>query len=494
MLPVKTEAESNLIVRKAINSMGELFAVVIAASIVCVMYLRLYFGVDTSDEGFYMAMSYFFARDGQPFVQEWAAQQGAAVIFSPLVRIYISITGSTDGLILFGRHMYFLLTLFASWGVWRICRRNLGNVAALFPALLPIVFHPGGVPNISYNTLGALCWLLGTACLYSCYISDTNDRYKALVASALLVIASFAYPPLLIIIIFVLCASFILAPSSIISNKSSNNVRNHRYSLLVGTLLFPIPLIYVVFVGGLEPILSTYAASSGAEANQLGGLEKLTIVINHVIQSWRYGALVIVCLIIFSIPRLQGLWRWFLIILGASIFAFCINTVQHIWLERDLTASSIIVIWIGLLCPLFFLFRSDRNDWKHLVIIWPTSLIAGVLTAWASSVWVEGALGLLPAAVLSLYYLLSEWKIRDQVLRTVPVFFLLICVALPQFNHVYQESPLTELRQFISSGPYLGLLTSKKSAAISESLLIYIPYRRIKVPYSYSTIPTQVFI
>ncbi len=58
-------------------------------------------------------MPYAFALGARPFVDEVAIHQTAALEIAPLVRAYLGVTGSADGLVLFIRHLYMALVLFA---------------------------------------------------------------------------------------------------------------------------------------------------------------------------------------------------------------------------------------------------------------------------------------------------------------------------------------------------------------------------------------------
>ncbi len=468
LLPTKVEVAITPQMEGIGNSIAPRIVVICFMAIALAMYMRLYFGVDVSDEGFYMSMSYLFARGGQPFVHEWVAQQGAAIIFAPFVKIYLSLVGSADGLVLFGRHMYFLVSLLASWSIWRLCRTYVTSVAALFPALLPIVFHPGGCPNLSYNSLGALGWLLGLGFLYSCYLPIARGRIAAFAGAACLVVASFAYPSLLLISAIVLCVSFLFPPNQNQGQMQVASVRkNHQTGLLLGVSFIAIPLLYVVFQNGLYPLTTTYKFASAAP-HQGGGWWKIEYIFNQIIQKWEHGVLVLSLLGTIAVTKLPKRWRWLGIMSGIIFLVPCATIIGKIWRGGGIGDPSILVLWLGLISPLLFLFRPDRAGLRLLLVIWLPSMIAGLATAWTSSQWVNGALGLMPAAALSLFFVVRTWNLPVQAIRTVPIFFLLIFIAAIQFLHIYTESPLIDLRTRMLSGPYLGLHTGRKSAAIYE--------------------------
>ena len=184
--------------------------------------------------------------------------------------------------------------------------------------------------------------------------------------------------------------------------------------------------------------------------------------------SWSYGALVLSLLTLFVVPNFGKLWRWFGTV-AVCVFLF-LNWAEFepMWVKSNLADSSIFLIWLGLLCPVFFLLRPDMINLKHLLVIYPISILAGLVTAWTSSVWVEGALGLLPAAVLSLFFMVRTLNMSGNLFRLIPVFLLLLCISIPQFLSIYQELPLIDLRTRVTSGPYHGMFTAQKSALLYE--------------------------
>ena len=119
-------------------------------------YLRLYFGVDLIDEAFNVALPYRFALGDKPFVDEWALAQGTGLITAPLVKLYVLARGDTDGLVLFTRHLYFLMNCLMAVLFHRAMRRyDIDSAITAAAAMIYVCFIPFGLPNITYNTWDA---------------------------------------------------------------------------------------------------------------------------------------------------------------------------------------------------------------------------------------------------------------------------------------------------------------------------------------------------
>jgi hypothetical protein len=67
----------------------------------------MYFSYAFSDEAYYLAIPYSFTLGVRPFFDEPSIYQLAAFFTQPLIELYVAITGSSAGLVLFGRHLYF---------------------------------------------------------------------------------------------------------------------------------------------------------------------------------------------------------------------------------------------------------------------------------------------------------------------------------------------------------------------------------------------------
>ena len=85
--------------------------IAVGAVVVALLIRRLRFGVDLTDEAFYVAMPYRFFVGDQPFVDEILIQQTAALMSYPLVAGFVETTGGTDGIVLFLRQAHLVFSL-----------------------------------------------------------------------------------------------------------------------------------------------------------------------------------------------------------------------------------------------------------------------------------------------------------------------------------------------------------------------------------------------
>jgi hypothetical protein len=82
------------------------FAFVIGTS-----WPRLFIGANHTDEAAYIAMPYRLWLGDRPLIDEYWVSQFPAILLEPFVATYIRLTGSTEGIILFFRHIYLVFSI-----------------------------------------------------------------------------------------------------------------------------------------------------------------------------------------------------------------------------------------------------------------------------------------------------------------------------------------------------------------------------------------------
>ena len=155
---------------------------------------RLPYGVSHGDEAFYSAMPYTFALGNRPYVDELGTQQNAGVLLVPFYRVYLAIAGSTDGIILFNRYLYFIYAAVASWLTYRFVKRIDRPSTGCWAAALALTFSYFNLFALSYNTQGAFGFLCGVLCAATALL-DARPARQLFVASLFLLSAVFSFTP-----------------------------------------------------------------------------------------------------------------------------------------------------------------------------------------------------------------------------------------------------------------------------------------------------------
>ncbi len=126
------------------------------------LFWKTQYGYATLDEAFYLNIPYRFLLGDRILFDEWSNTQLAAVPLLPVMKIYISLVGSADGIYFFIRILYTIVKIGISLLiVYKLQRYD--RFAAEMAALFFLLSASYGLMVVSYNTLafgGTLCFAL----------------------------------------------------------------------------------------------------------------------------------------------------------------------------------------------------------------------------------------------------------------------------------------------------------------------------------------------
>jgi hypothetical protein len=135
----------------------------ILCATIAVVYPRMYFSYAFSDEAYYLAIPYSFTLGVRPFFDEPSIYQLAAFFTQPLIELYVAITGSSAGLVLFGRHLYFASSILCVMALRHFWKPLIGSGPASALTAVVVAYVPFCIFGLSYNTMtyfGLLAGLL----------------------------------------------------------------------------------------------------------------------------------------------------------------------------------------------------------------------------------------------------------------------------------------------------------------------------------------------
>lgn len=131
-----------------------------------VLYHRIQFGIDFSDEAWYVAEPYIVAEGAIPFVNNWTQASGFTLPLAYLFKLYVLITGGTEGIVLYSRILYSVAALIVYvFSVFVIAKRTKqgGMLIAVFPLLFTPMYS---LYDLSYNTIGVMYLFLTCVLLF----------------------------------------------------------------------------------------------------------------------------------------------------------------------------------------------------------------------------------------------------------------------------------------------------------------------------------------
>lgn len=157
---------------------GMIFALFFAAAVIFALW-KCPFGFGSYDDAFYLTIPHRLSMGDVLFADEWHVSQMAGLITTPLVWLYRTAAGSTDGLLLAARYAYVVFHGLAS--LFFYLRTRKYGLAAVAASISWFLFAPYDIMALSYNTMamdfilvsGLLlaacekrwCWALSGVCL-----------------------------------------------------------------------------------------------------------------------------------------------------------------------------------------------------------------------------------------------------------------------------------------------------------------------------------------
>ncbi len=408
--------------------------VVVAAFVV--VYVRLFFGVNLTDEPQVILMALAQAKGQGIFASDLIIHQTSSWLLSIPVRAFLLVSGGdVTGLVFALRQLLFFQML----AFFFIVRSRLKGLfpteqATLFAAVLAM-FNPGSILIPTYNNMFYFFMVIGAVYLF---LEKPKDRPStALIGTACLALAGFIYPPMTPVcfaaIIFYLWASH---------GKQLRPWINHGtvFFIFSGAAIFLIQWHRV-----LE--LFQYLGTLGAQG---GGISKIRLLAAVISTEW---------LLFFGVAGIFLIALWGSRRATAICFlALASYATYRIFKYDGVQQCLLFLILTGI--ALRLLFRKHDPWIQGFFPMALFSLLLGFIGAWASSgglyaAWMGWNLG--AVAVISQYWYTK--KISNFGLWIICLPLIAYQIYRPYHDH-FQDGETTGLTVWVGQGAYKGLLTT----------------------------------
>ncbi|HKM03806.1 MAG TPA: hypothetical protein VJZ04_04320 [Lachnospiraceae bacterium] len=166
----------------------------VAIFVLGIMIWKCPFGYGGNDEAFYLTIPHRLTKGDALLSQEWHLSQLGGFLLYPLVKIYLWMVGTTDGIILNFRYLYVLFQGMVTVVLYYHLRKyQIGGVVA---SLLFLIFCPYDIMAICYNTMG-----LASVALISVILGTMEVfRKKRIIISGMLLAVSILCNPYMLIV------------------------------------------------------------------------------------------------------------------------------------------------------------------------------------------------------------------------------------------------------------------------------------------------------
>ena len=415
-------------------------AVVVAAGLT---YGRLFYGVDFTDEAFYVAVPYRFVLGAQPLVDETnIAQQTPALLLVPFVALWHWVVG-VDGIVLYARHLHFLFTLGVAAAVFVSLRRILRDPASsAVYAAAAITFVPFGIHGLSYNTFGSGFFTAG--CFLGAAWSLRGSRRLLVAAGCAQGLAIFTYPTL---VLGVACwFALLYAVTRPRSPRALIPALAPAAGLTIATLAF----FAHRGVGRIQALVD----QTTEFGDQGGGLSEVADIASFAWSSFAHKEIAAALLLLAAVAARRRP--------SAAVIPLALLPLAALPTDLRTSASAnTYITCFALLAPFVFLLARDSQPGRRLLLlVWVPAAVAGVGTALSSANGpINVAIGFFPGLVATAVLIGLALR-RASAVDFAPAAVLLFVGVALQYLSVYRDGGITSLTTAVGDGPYAGIFTT----------------------------------
>jgi hypothetical protein len=404
---------------------------------------RIFFGVNFFDEPFYAALPFRFLHGQKLFMQDFTLAQTFAITIYPFVKVHSLLFHSTEYLILFLRCCHWALNLGLELILFYIIKKELTPAVALIIVSSFGLFLPGNIPTLSYNTLGTLFLTLGLfTSFFACYSNRTSLYFFSGISMGLCALTYVTF--ISITILVALQVAF------------WRRKKSDFFFYAIG-ILFVLAVPAMLLVSRLDAFQTSFALSKeyGYSVNKF---ITLVSILHKLFPKQILGTIIPFFLISYFSCRRNSNLR-FLVILFIPIFAFILSQLSTLY-------WSVYPFYLSILA-LIPLCTTPKSPFVTSLInrIFIPSILAGFVAALTSALGsLNAQVGLVPAVLASLTLIyLALAQAPSSLSRLCPVFLAVpVFLALGAHIDIWDESPINELTEKITQGPFHGLYTSQE--------------------------------
>jgi hypothetical protein len=402
-----------------------------------VAFTRLFFGIDFTDECQYVAEALGPLMGGKAFVTDRFFQQSGSLWGTPFLWAFSTLIGSTDGIVLFFRILYFGVTCFTGFLMFKAFRKSSDLDESLALSVLPVLYIPFVIPAMSYNTMALQMTLMSLALLKLLKFSKRIGFAVALGMTSAMAI--FSYPTLALAY-----GCFFLL------EYRDQAFRPWMNKILIFSILFLTLFSIPIFSIGSDELRKNFAVASAVslftwEAKWNTSMFYLSSLLPTVLY---FSAAMVAAVLLWLLKKPLE----FLIVPFLALFYFFAGKS----IELDTTSGFIIYSVLGFLILASVQRVIKGEAWKPNQEVIMGLLVGLCIGLTSTNGFLNACLGF---SVALIFMLEIAYKFRKKFPWFAWSFIVLFYVIAP-WSFFYREGRLPELVYQVDSGPFLGLHTN----------------------------------
>lgn len=442
------------------------------------------YGTGAYDEPFYLTMPHRILKGDGMFSQEWNFGQFSAFLMLPVMKIYLLIRGTTEGIILGFRYLYIFFQVTCTILIYvNLRKKEFSWIAAWMFCL----FCPYDIMALSYNTMG-MAFMTMTGVILS--RTSKNNTRSFVAAGILFAAAVLCNPFLAAIYFFYTILVFGMWWKQKRSGKEPDKVEKGNLSLkawggiTAGVLLLAAAFVITVLSGStIQELIKNIPLLMQDPEHTSRSVFEITRV--YLLSFWNvYGWFVPVWMVLLFMAylcRADELKRKICFALVSfssilSLFGF-LETIQN--------SYNFIMVPI-LACGVAAYIMTEEKDKDVFRYLFVFGILYSFLANYASNQGMHAiSMAMLPADVAAVLFI---GKFASQEMESLhgemgrkgkrmPVLFILLFTVqlgmqiYTKAVHAFWEEPVWKLQTVIEEGPLKGTVTTERKAERYASVL-----------------------
>lgn len=433
------------------------------------------YGTGAYDEPFYLTIPHRIVNGDGMLTDEWNFGQFSSFLLLPVMKLYLMITGGTEGIILHFRYIYIAFQLLCATAVYvRLRKREFSWIAAW----LFLLFCPYDIMAVSYNTMG-IAFMTLTGVL----LATTGEKERKVWFAAGVLFAGAVLCNPFLVLLYVLYTVLVFALQKW-WEQEPNLTLQAWVVITAGAALLAVLFVVTVLLGS--------------------GVGKLLENIPLLMHDPEHTSRSIFMIVKVYLTSFWDAYGWFLpvwIVLLLMSY-FCRKDEKKRKICFSLLCFSVILSLLGFLatiqnsynfimvpiavCGLGAYVMTEDRDKRTFYFLYVFGLLYTFIANYASNQGMHAiAMAMIPTDVAAVLFIgkfvAQEWgnceTAKNGWKRLIVVSAVLVFVAqlgmqiYTKAVHAFWEEPVWKLHTVITEGPLKGTVTTKEKAEEYQEML-----------------------
>lgn len=431
------------------------------ALLISLLLYKIPYGFVSTDEAFFLTIPHRLVLGDSLIVNEWHPAQFSGLLLYPFFELFLMINGSFDGIIIFVRFLYVLMTFGVSVFIFARLRKY-GAIRFVCVAVF-MLYSRANIMSINYNTMGINCFLVFSFLYFlPCF---KNRKLEVALSGVFYAIGVLCVPTMAVVYFLV---SLYIAVKKIIGKQNKYFV-DWLYLTIGISISASIVLIFLLSRASIGSLLSNFPMMFKSDPTH----DMSLLVMGKKTLYFMYQALTVNLLSTISI----GL---FAIMFSVFLLDKKRNLRKEIYFILSLLFTGGILISYSSIAYTDYLMFSFTpigmvsylliyNKEKSLFSIYLFGLIFAVFINLSSdTIFFAVSSATTISSIVSIILcltLIREIKPENHKRNVVILFSLVICIQIGlevrnKFTGIYGDVPKKSLNIQICGGPAKGLITT----------------------------------